>query len=117
MPPFYDIYGFSKQRDKNTVEKFLSYFAHREKIENRTGQEIIVYKNDKYGIEETWIPVNSLTDVIEFALENVNFGFAFYISDNLREGINDVILKFTFDGKVIYGISVKEKIVDTLSTP
>jgi hypothetical protein len=44
MPPYYDIYGLSKQRDTKTVEKFLNYFSIREKIENRKGQEIAVYK-------------------------------------------------------------------------
>jgi hypothetical protein len=48
MPPYYDIYGLSRQRDKKTIEKFLNYFSIREKIENREGQEIAVYKNEKY---------------------------------------------------------------------
>lgn len=112
MPPYYDIYGLSKQRDKKTVEKFLNYFSIREKIENREGQEIAVYKNEKYKKEETWAAISTLTEVIDFGLKNQNFGFAFYIGDNLKEGINHIILKFTFDGKIIFGISVEEKILD-----
>ena len=108
MPPCYDIYGLSRQRDKKTVEKFLDRFAKREKIENREGQEVIVYKNEKYKIEETWTAISTLTEVIDFGLENQNFGFTFYIGDNLKEGINHIILKFTFDGKMIFGISVEE---------
>lgn len=112
MPPYYDIYGLSKQRDKTTVEKFLNYFSIREKIENREGQEIAVYKNEKYKTEETWKAIRTLTEVIDFGLENENFGFAFYIGDNLKEGINHIILKFTFDGKIIFGISVEENKID-----
>lgn len=111
MPPCYDIYGLSKQRDKKTIEKFLNYFSIREKIENREGQEITIYKNDKYKIEETWLAIRTLTEVIDFGLENLNYGFAFYISDNLIEGINHIILKFTYDGKIIFGISVEENII------
>jgi hypothetical protein len=112
MPPYYDIYGLSRQRDKRTVEKFLNYFSIREKIENREGQEIVVYKNEKYKIGETLITISTLTEVIDFGLENKNFGFAFYIGDNLKKGINHIILKFTFDGKIIFGISVEEKKIE-----
>lgn len=108
MPPYYDIYGLSKQRDKKTIETFLNYFANRNKIEDREGQEIAVYKNEKYKIEETWTSIRTLTEVIDFGLKNQNFGFAFYIGDNLKKGINHIILKFTFDGKIIFGISVEE---------
>lgn len=108
MPPCYDIYGLSRQRDKKTIEKFLNYFSIREKIENREGQEITVYKNEKYKTEETCTAISTLTEVIDFGLENQNLGFAFYIGDNLKEGINHIILKFTFDGKIIFGISIEE---------
>jgi len=109
MPPYYDIYGLSKQRDKVTVEKFLDYFSYRDKIENREGQEIFVYKNEQYDVEETWTPIRTLTEVIDYGLIHRNHGFAFYIGDNLKKGINHIILKFTFDRKIIFGISVEEK--------
>lgn len=108
MPQCYDIYGLSLQRDKETIETFLSHFTNREKIEDREAQEIAVYRNEKYDIEETWTSISSLTEVIDFGLKNKSFGFAFYIGDNLNEGINHLILKFTFDGKMIFGISIEE---------
>jgi hypothetical protein len=108
MPPFYDIYGLSKNRDKKTIEKFLNHYSHREKIENREGQEIAVYKNEKYKTDAIGTPISTLTEVIDWGVKNQNLGFAFYIGDNLREGINHIILKFTFDGKIIFGISVEE---------
>ena len=108
MPAYYDIYGLSNQRDKETIEKFLIHFSNREKIENVEEQEIAVYKNEKYKVDETWIPVNSLTQVIDFGLAKDNHGFAFYIGDHLKNGISHIILKFTFDGKIIFGISIAE---------
>lgn len=112
MPPYYDIYGLSRQREKETIEKFLTYFSIRERIENREGQVISVFKNEKYKTEETYIAIRTLTEVIDFGLENRYVGFAFYIGDNLKEGIGHIILKFTFDGKIIFGISIEENIID-----
>lgn len=113
MPDYYDIYGLSKQRNKETIEVFLNHFSYRDKIEIRECQEIVVYKNEKYQIEETWITINTLTDVIDFGLANDNHGFVFYLSNDLKEGINHIILKFTFDGKIIFGISIqKERVAE-----
>lgn len=39
-------------------------------------------------------------------MENPNHGFAFYIGDYLKENINHVILKFTYDKKMIFGLSI-----------
>lgn len=108
MPQYYDIYGLSKQWDKKSIEKFLNHFSHRDKIENREGQEIAVYKNEKYSVEETWTPISTLTNVIDYGLAHEDHGFAFYISDNLKEGISHLILKFTYDRKVIFGVSIEE---------
>jgi hypothetical protein len=113
MPPHYDIYGLSKQRDRVTVEKFLNHFSFREKIENRVGQEIIVDKNEKYEIVEIIIPVSTLSEVINVGFENLNFGFSFYVSNNLKEKISCIVLKFTFDGKIIFGVSIEENRVNS----
>lgn len=109
MPPYYDIYGLSVQRNKETIEKFLNHFAYREEIEACEGQEIAVYKNEKYNTKEICRPINTLTEVINFGTENPNLGFAFYISGSLKEDVKSIILKFTFDSKIIFGISVEEK--------
>ncbi|MEA5257880.1 hypothetical protein VB264_08785 [Arcicella aquatica] len=111
MPPYYDIYGLSKQRDKVTVEKFLDYFSYRDKIENREEQEIFVYKNEQYDVEETWTSIRTLTEVIDYGLIHRNYGFAFYIGDYLKKEVSHIILKFTFDEKIIFGISIEEKLL------
>ena len=115
MPPFYDIYGLSKERNKETIETFLGFYCQRTQIENFIGQgiEIAIYKNDKYNVEEKYVPVYNLSEVIDYGLNYPNIGFAFYIGlkSNYRKDIGNVILKFTFDGKIIFGISIEENIV------
>ncbi|MBO9703185.1 MAG: hypothetical protein J7604_23425 [Sporocytophaga sp.] len=108
MPPFYDIYGLSKERNKKTIETFLNHFSYRDKIEDRTGQEILVDENKKYNIKESCTPISTLSEVINYGINTPNHGFAFYISDNLKEGVNNLILKFTYDGKIIFGVSIEE---------
>jgi uncharacterized protein YdhG (YjbR/CyaY superfamily) len=112
MPNYYDIYVLSENRDKKTVEKFLNQFCFRDKIENIEEQEIAVYKNKKYNIEETWVKIKTISEVISFGLKESNHGFVFYISNNLKEDISHIILKFTFDGKIIFGASIKEYRID-----
>ncbi len=111
MPPFYDIYGLSHKRDKETIEKFLDFYCLREKVEDRKGQEIRIYKNERYGINDTTIPVKTLSEVIDYGVNNSNSGFAFYISDHLKENVNDIVLKFTYDGKIIFGVSIEENLL------
>jgi len=109
MPAYYDIYGISKRRDKETIERFLNYYSHRDKIEIREDLEIGVSKNEEYGIHEIIIPIKTLSEVIDYGIKNRNHGYVFYIGDNLKSEINHIILKFTYDEKMIYGISVEEK--------
>jgi hypothetical protein len=111
MPPFYDIYALSHKRDKDTIEKFLDFYCFREKVENREGQEIRVYKNDKYKINDKTFAIRTLSEVIDYGVNNPNQGYAFYISDNLKEDVMDLILKFTYDGKIIFGVSIEENLL------
>ncbi len=79
MPPYYDIYGLSKERNKKTIEKFLNHFSHRDQIEVRTGQVILVNGNQKYNIKESCTPISTLSEVINYGINNPLHGFAFYI--------------------------------------
>ncbi len=110
MAPFYDIYGFSRLRNKQTIEKFLAHFCIREMAEDREGQEIWSPANARHGLEEIEIPVQTLTEVIDYGVNHPKQGFAFYISEGLKN-VKSIILKFTFDGNMIFGISIEEKMV------
>lgn len=109
MPQYYDIYALSEKRDKETIEVFLNHFCFRDEIENRKGEDIGIYANEKYNISELIIDINTLSEVIEYGIANPNHGFAFYIGDHLKENISHVILKFTYDGKIIFGLSINSK--------
>lgn len=111
MPPYYDIYALSKERNQQTIENFLAHFSYREKIEARENQEIGGYSIVEPG-KEISIPISTLTEVIDFGVAKPDHCFAFYISDHLKEGISNIILKFTADAKIIFGISVDEKTKD-----
>lgn len=108
----YDIYALSTHRNQETIEKFLHYYTNRPGIEDREGEEIMVYSNEKYGVQEISIPVHTMTDVLAFGIKNENKGFYFYVSDHLLAGVRFVILKFTYDNKLIFGISVDESRVE-----
>ncbi len=109
MPLFYDIYGFSNKRDSILIESFLDEFAFREKIETWEGSELGIYKNEKYGVAETWVPIRTLTEAIEYGIKNKNHGFSFYIGpDGLKDDIKSLMLKFTYDASFVYGLSIEE---------
>lgn len=112
MPPYYDIYALSKARNKQNIEKFLARFAHRNQIENCENQEIWAFSL-KDPEKEVLIHALTLTEVIHFGVENRDHCFAFYIGAHLKGGINHIILKFTADAKIIFGISIEEKRIES----
>lgn len=106
MPPFYDIYGLSQKRDKETIEVFLNYFCYREKEENRSSGEGIFLENEELGIDEEFIPVNTLSQVIDYGIKNPNWVFAFYLNKYFKN-VESVILCFTNDNQIVFGVSVE----------
>lgn len=104
--PYFDIYVLSDERNTEAIEKFLMRYCDRAANEMRDGgQEIAIYKSDKYGIAEQFIPIDTLTAVIRHGTQNLHHGFCFYISRHLK-GVKDVMLKFTYDGKMVFGVSI-----------
>jgi len=109
MPPCYDVYGISKKRDKETINRFVEYFCDRDQIESQTGCEIFVNENEKYNIPEESIEVSKLSDVIEYGILNKTKGYSYYLDS--RDDYIGVLLKFTYDSKIIFGVSIEEKTV------
>jgi len=105
----FNIYGFSRAREQNTIEDFLNYYIHRDKSERYHGLEITVWENEKYGIDE-WFNIGgenvSLSEVIEYGVKNKKHGFTNYIyAPYCKSIVERVILHFTYDGALILGIS------------
>ena len=108
MGGFYDIYGFSKNRNKETIDKFIAHYANRKEVENCGNCELVIQKYKKYISNELLIPVKTLSEVIDYGIKNKNHGYAFYLPlTGLKEDIKSVILKFTYDSSIIFGLSIE----------
>ncbi len=106
MPPFYDVYGLSKKRDKETIEVFFDYFCYREKEENRDAGEGIFLENEELGTNEEFIPVKTLSEVINHGVKNPSHTYAFYLNKYFKN-VESVILCFTHDNQMVFGVSVE----------
>ena len=105
----FNIYGFSIHRDKKTIEKFLHQYTYRTEVEDWKDCDLSIYENDTYEIQEQYVSIRTLTEAIEYGLEHKNHGFAFYIgSKGVKGDISHVILKFTYDSAIIFGLSITE---------
>ena len=113
MPPFYDIYGLSKKRDKETIDTFLDYFCYRQQIEdNDKGTDIMTYGHEECDIEDE--RVMTLSQIIEYGLENPNRSLVFYLRKYSQyfKGVEDIIICFTSDNQLVFGVSVDVSRVD-----
>lgn len=120
MAGFFDIYALSRHRDVATIERFWATFCDRPRLELVEDYEIRVASSKKYGLLGVEVLVNSLTELIATGVNNPDYSFAFYNSHslepnnihNLRPDLKSVFLKFTFDGQVIFGLSIDECLVN-----
>lgn len=108
MGAFYDIYGLSLRRDETTVERFLKHFCYRESIEPISEKWIQVQSSEKYQVSEVELPLNSIAEMLEYAICNPTHCFVFYNQVALKAEIKCIILKFTWDEKIVFGISIEE---------
>jgi hypothetical protein len=105
---FYDIYGLSKERNGPTIERFLSHFCDRNALDPLVNKWIQVADNEQYQVPEVELPLYSIADLIAYAVQNPTHCFVFYNQEALRPDVTCVFLKFTYDGKVVFGISIDE---------
>ena len=105
---YYDIYGFSRKRDRALIEQFLSKYAMRQAIENRPDQDFGVYSEGRNGLVDQLISVQTLTEVIDYGIQHAHACFVFYIGDGLKQHIHNLILKFTSDACFIFGVCIED---------
>lgn len=98
-----DIYTISDNRNKENIEKFLLKYADRKIIETTKDFEVDILNNSEYRN----IKLKSFNGLIELGLSDLKNCFTIYLSSNILE-IKSVILSFTEDGKMIFGISIDE---------
>jgi hypothetical protein len=103
-----DIYGLSDKKDNKVIELFLSEFTYRDQIEARAGDIVTIFSNEKYNVYKEDIAIETTTDLINLGVRNRNKGFCAYFHRGLKPDITSLLLKFTYDDKIIYGVSVDE---------
>jgi hypothetical protein len=108
MSMFYDIYGLSSERNAPTVERFLSQFCDRYALDPLSDTWLQVAASESYQVPEVELPVASIADLIDYAVQNPTHCFVFYNQQALRPDITCVFFKFTYDGKVVFGVSIEE---------
>lgn len=108
MSLFYDIYGLSRERNGPTVERFLSHFCNRTALDPLSDKWLQVAANEHYQVPEVELPLQSIADLIAYAVQNPTHCFVFYNQEALRPDVTCVFLKFTYDGKVVFGVSIDE---------
>ena len=111
--PYIDIYTLTYQRNKETIENFLSKFTDRQAIEDQKDGELMLLPNGKSrkevnGLDDyIWVKALTVTNSIEVGLSDPTNCFTMYLAAN-RPDIDLAILTFTQDGKLILGLSVYE---------
>ncbi|MDO7877108.1 hypothetical protein Q5H93_20350 [Hymenobacter sp. ASUV-10] len=106
---FYDIYGLSLERNSATVERFLARFCWRAGLEPLTDTFLQVWPREKYPtVPMVELDIHSIAELTDYAERNPTHGFNFYTQVALRSDIKTVIIKFTYDAKVVFGISITD---------
>jgi hypothetical protein len=106
---FFDIYCLSTERNAPTVERFLGRFCERERLDPLHEVWLYVMPNEQYGVLEyhEFSPA-SVAEVITYAVAHPTHCFSFSSQAALRPGITTLHLQFTYDGKVVFGVSIEE---------
>ena len=110
MPPCLDIYALSPRRDRETIGRFLDAYCDRAASDDLFGggSEVEVYTADMAGQEGEWKSAEILDHAIALGLEHPDWAFCLYLK-SVREDIYQVMLAFTTDGHVVFGVSVDEE--------
>lgn len=102
-----DIYCLSEERNTATIERFLAHFCQRPALDPLTDTWLQVRPHEKYpAVPEVEFLVHSVAEVINYAVRNPTHGFNFYTQVALRPDIRCIIIQFTYDAKVVFGISI-----------
>ena len=98
-----DIYTISNNRNNENIEKFLLKYVDRKIIQETKDFEVDILNNNTHRN----IKLKSFNDLIGLGLSDFKNCFTIYLSSAILE-IKSIILSFTADGKVIFGISIDE---------
>lgn len=102
----FDIYGLTRFRDRDTINRFLDEYVDRAASEDRNGEEIglLPLNPELEGNEWQWDPALTLTHIVERGLAYPRRAFTSYLASS-RPDIERAILSFTSDNQVVFGLS------------
>jgi hypothetical protein len=110
----FDIYGLTRHRDLDTINRFLDEYVDRAKSD--------LHGDDEIGLEPLnpavegnawqWEPAVSLTHIVERGLAHPRRAFTSYL-DSKRADIERVMLGFTRDDQVVLGFSAEPRYSDS----
>jgi hypothetical protein len=98
MAPSTDIYIVTEDRSQTCIDKFLSNYACLTTAKTRDNFSVLV---DGEGVE-----TGTFVDTIDYGLAEAQRSFAVYFKSAVK-GLESVILFFTPDGKLVFGLSIE----------
>ncbi|TYZ07595.1 hypothetical protein FY528_14630 [Hymenobacter lutimineralis] len=92
------------------LERYFAHFGDRAILERVPDDYEIYPRLGGQDGSEPVLPVGSLTEVLRIGVEHPKYGFTHYTytNDGLRSDLHRVHVRFTPDGKVIFGIAMAD---------
>lgn len=109
MPPNLDIYVLTDRRDLPTITAFLDRYVNRKASEDRGGEMLSMRRLGAAGEgADAWEeePALTLTHIVRRGLDHPRRCFTVYLKAKL--GVDRVILGFTQDDRVVFGLSIDD---------
>ncbi len=120
MGPTLEICGLTRERDQETIQRFLDLYVDRAASEDRGDEELMMEPlgatEEPRGLRDSqWEPALTLTHAVRRGLDYPRRAFFFYLQPS-RPGIDRAILSFTSDDQLILGLVVPDE-EDAASEP
>ena len=114
MPPSLDIYALTRERNRQTVERFIASYVDREASEDRSGEELMMLALDAAPGSEgrmdqvEWRQVASLADILTQGLSRPSRAFVVRLQPRAAR-FSDAFLAFTRDDQLVLGLSLDDE--------
>ena len=108
-----DIYTLIHNRERESIERFLSTYIDRNAQENRGNEELMILPSSKLNQKELalddydWVITKTLTNSIAYGLSDSTNCFSLYFP-SIKPKIYQVSLSFTYDGKLVFGLEIDD---------
>jgi hypothetical protein len=118
MPPYMEIYGLTRRRDVQTVNRFIDEYINRELSEGRGDEELFIEPvySDKTYVDYYSELAHTLTHIVERGLTLE--GDAFYVTLRAKdENFIGATLGFTHDDLLIIGVYIEDAMMPPENLP